>query len=29
MPEEIGRAGGPSPPGEAVPDGPPSSNDLR
>ena len=29
MPEEIGRAGGPSPLGEAVPDGPPSSNDLR
>ena len=29
MPEEIGRAGGPSPHGEAVPDGPPSSNDLR
>ena len=29
MPKEIGRAGGPSPHGEAVPDGPPSSNDLR
>ena len=29
MPEEIGRAGGPSPLSEAVPDGPPSSNDLR
>ena len=29
MPEEIGRAGGPSQQSDAVPDGPPSSNELR
>ena len=29
MPEDIGRAGGPSQQGDAVPDGPPSSNELR
>ena len=29
MPEDIGRAGGPSQQSDAVPDGPPSSNELR
>ena len=29
MPEETGRARGSSPPNEAEPDGPPSSNDVR